>query len=51
MLVDEATYVEGQRTAVDAAEVTGGHASDGRGFTWIGLVDPSLREIQPYARR
>lgn len=51
MLVDEATYVEGQRTAVDSVEGQGGHDPHGRGFTWIGLVDPSLREIQPYARR
>ena len=51
MLVDEATYVDGQRIAVDTAGSIGGHNHDGRGFTWIGLVDPSPREIQPYARR
>lgn len=51
MLVDEATYVDGQRIGVDSAGGHGGHDASGQGFTWVGLVDPSLREIQPYARR
>ena len=51
MLVDEATYVEGQRIEDDPANSYGGHDSTGTGFTWVGLVDPSAREIQPYAKR
>lgn len=41
MLVDAATYVDGARlSALDTA-----HAS---GFSWVGLLDPSLAEIQKY---
>lgn len=41
MLVDAATYVDGVRlSALDTA-----HAS---GFSWVGLLDPSLAEIQKY---
>jgi magnesium transporter len=41
VLVDAATYVDGVRlSALDTA-----HAS---GFSWVGLLDPSLAEIQKY---
>jgi magnesium transporter len=41
VLVDAATYVDGARlSALDTA-----HAS---GFSWVGLLDPSLAEIQKY---
>lgn len=44
MLVDEAKYIGGKRT-LDSL------ATDGRSFTWIGLVDSTETELQKYQRR
>ena len=51
MLVDEATYVDGLRYQVSNDPLDGGHDSKGAGFTWVGLVNPSADEIDPYRCR
>lgn len=51
VLIDEATYVSGVRHELTASDSRGGHDSSGEGFTWVGLVDPTPREISPYGVR
>jgi len=51
VLVDEATYVGGVRHVVSDNPLDGGHDKNGNGFTWVGLVDPSAVEIDPYRHR
>ena len=43
MLVDAATYVDGKRIPTYSP-----HA--GQGFSWVGLLDPTIAEIQEYQK-
>ena len=43
MLVDAATYINGQRTSEYSP-------STGEGFSWVGLLDPTIGEVQNYQK-